>query len=652
MGRSRVLGWVLTAVIVAAMATGAVLVLGGVGGESGIDGAPVSDSSPTLGVTAAPDGARRSSAVSVPSPTATPVARPPSGATATASPIPLPTVTTTPSAIATPRPTAAPMSPTRSPTPTTTAVPPGATPGPSATPEASATPAPSPTPGVDATPLPGLGRLQPGLHAGECLHCWVYAGRPPLPTAPEYAATELYLREHFSAASPRVGVCDTCPVVFSYSNFSEALDDRVLAVGTAPVGDGTSTLTLTFSRSALEVLDDLMSERARSIADGLLVPIHPDHNIRDVAGMLVFPVQTYPRHAFGSLAVTHTGYQRLAAGPQLPTVTAWTGLPTVGEIPGCLHCWRYVGYPSDVDDPVIDAIESSLHSTFTGSGGPTTCATCPWVMEGPDDLRYLVELGVSNHRLTRTPTSTRVLPTHGIHPMARYLLGPSPRSHGFAAVVGPDYSAAQVAAMLAWPGGAAPPGEVGALAITPRGLERLGARLAEPYTGVMRGGLGITPRDAFPISYCTSVPDGTPDAAAERLQRIARAGAEVWNDAIGITVFVISGTCPHAGETEARDLVGNDSNDITLTVFPLGPDGEAAGSAPRLDHHEFDIRISRAWFLSRDDDKVLYIVLHEMGHHLGLDHTSHARSVMSSSYSSLAITPWEIEMLRTWWGLD
>ena len=60
-------------------------------------------------------------------------------------------------------------------------------------------------------------------------------------------------------------------------------------------------------------------------------------------------------------------------------------------------------------------------------------------------------------------------------------------------------------------------------------------------------------------------------------------------------MFAISGPCTHDDKVESGDLIndgGNGSNDILLSVFPLGPDGGWLGDAGRRGHDEFDVRIS------------------------------------------------------------
>ena len=132
----------------------------------------------------------------------------------------------------------------------------------------------------------------------------------------------------------------------------------------------------------------------------------------------------------------------------------------------------------------------------------------------------------------------------------------------------------------------------------------------------------------------------------------------MWNDALGILVFTVSGPCSHDGEVEQGDLLGNGSNDIVLSAFDLRSEhGDAVGLGPRIGDQEFDVNIERSYFVSSGDAAALRVVAHEMGHHLGFDHTNHYPSIMSIPlYEDLqaqrAVQPWEVELLRTWWGLD
>lgn len=88
----------------------------------------------------------------------------------------------------------------------------------------------------------------------------------------------------------------------------------------------------------------LEDDPATAIGEGWVVPVSTSHHIRDVAGMVVHPAQTYPRHEPGAWAITPRGFaavrdtlssstpQRPAAGDEWPD--------------DCTHCWRYTVEPS------------------------------------------------------------------------------------------------------------------------------------------------------------------------------------------------------------------------------------------------------------------------------------------------------------------
>lgn len=679
MNRSRLLALVIPPAIALVAVIGVVIYASLEGGDPGGDftddvlPVPGTDTEPVPGTQSRPRATPVSSGVTVATPTSTPEPEPGGASpapTATREPdataaTPVPTATlvvpgsssTDASTAATPEPTptitSGPNPPPPAPTPTATMTP---TPVPTRVPTTERTPAPNVTPAPSATPLPGLGVSQPGLDPGYCLHCWIYVNEPEAHVLVAAWDTELYLREHFSAATPRVGVCDTCPVVFSRERLREHNSDRdyVLDARDVSLGDGITTLVWVFSPTALRVLQELVADREQSITDGLLVPIRPDHNIRDVVRMLVYPTQTLPQHAFGSLAVTNAGYEFLKTVRREPVPPSpWESLPSAGDVPGCSHCWRYNARSVDVDAPEIAAIESSLRRNFTGSGGRTGCDECPWVMQGPDDMWHLFNLGASRNPYTRMIAGDTVLRVHSVHEMAKYFFGPNPRAAGYVTPVGGDYSAEQVGGMLAWPRDPEPPTEPGDLALTNRGLEHLGQHLEELHTPLLRP-YGLVPRDVLPIRYCVSVPADTSADIADRFTDTADAGAAVWNAALGITVFSVSGPCSHDAEVEQGDLLGNGSNDIVLSAFDLRWEhGDAVGLGPRIGHQEFDVNIEQSYFVSHNDTQVIHAMAHELGHHLGFDHTHRQSSVMSiAAHGADTIQPWEVALLRTWWGLD
>ncbi|MCY4616496.1 MAG: matrixin family metalloprotease [Chloroflexi bacterium] len=522
-----------------------------------------------------------------------------------------------------------------------------------------ATPPPTSTPATTPVPLP---TATPGLPGGECLHCWIYVSpEPPLPTAPEYSATEVFLRENYSVTTPRVGTCDECPWVYDLSMGIAPVMDGVLYPTEAPVGDGRSTLVLSFHPRVTGTIDAMaLNHRAVTLRNGWMVPITAEHNIWDVAGMLVHPIQLYPRHAVGSLALTNSGYAEVVASLETGLAPGSVDQP----IPECLHCWRYVIRALPETDPAFVRTERNLQARFTGSGGNTTCATCPWVLPSEpapgagnartsDPRTVATRNNILDHRRAVTAADGRQrVNIASLHQSARYVFGPDPVGAGYVTRIGAGYSAEQAARMLAWPEDGLVDLSPSSLVVTQRGIDAL----MEPRTPV-RPPWGLVTFSQLPVTFCTLVPDDATDDERARFSAVMQAGMDNWETALGITPFGLSGPCPDAVDP---DNVGN--NGYTEAVL-TDTDSIGVATGGRISETEALIRMERQPFNQRAGTSCSVIAAtHELGHVLGFDHTPVESSIMydhgvysvalGDCRATRHIQDWEVRQLLRWWGLE
>lgn len=556
-----------------------------------------------------------------------------------APPRPLPHATPTPAATGTPIPRVTLVTPTGTPTPVPT-------PPPSVT----GTPVPRPT----AIPLPTpVGTPQPAVDAeidpplpGECLHCWVYVSVPaPLPTDEEYQRTETFLRERYAARTARVGVCDTCPYVFDHATAQAGVRAGLLHPRPSP--DDASILTLAL-HPAIDAQLGLFLEDdpATAIGEGWVVPVSTTHHIRDVAGMVVHPAQTYPRHEPGAWAITPRGFA--AVRDTLTSSTLQRPVAADAWPDDCTHCWRYTGEPAPVVVRDLEAVTLNLQERFTGSGGDTTCPTCPWAYDG-EDLDAAVAVGW-------------LRPRQGLRNMVLLDLGQAaarlfdehqrmrPGTSEYLQPIGASFSAEQVGRMLSYPSMAPDYFHESMLVVTNSGmaaLERAAAGPYIPYTPLLF--TGYTPFSDLPLSFCV-VPLEDADES-ERLHSLTTAAAETWNSAVDVSAFRLSGTCASGVEVSG----GNQRNEVY--VDPTAVDHGHAARAPHRLGNDRDVAIAPLT-MEYPEECIMRIIMHEFGHHLGFWHGEEVDSIMTvgahtlATCASRAIQPWEAAQLREAWGLD
>ena len=213
------------------------------------------------------------------------------------------------------------------------------TPDPEATPRPAPTPTPLPTP-VSTPPATVEGDNDPP-HPSECLHCWRYLG-PTIPTPDDahYIRTEDYLREHYDARSERVQRCGACPMVFGRHNTSAAAN--LLYPNDISGPNGETWIVFGLDPVATERFVRLVEDRlGDAIANGWVVPISTTHHIRDVAGMIAYPLQPYPLHEVGAWALTWDGFQEVSARRTDDTPVPGEDLSATILGTECAFCWRY-----------------------------------------------------------------------------------------------------------------------------------------------------------------------------------------------------------------------------------------------------------------------------------------------------------------------
>ena len=610
--------------------------------------APTTEPAPAIAAALATETPR---AEYTPTPRETPtVATPPPTPIATPPPItqaPLPNSDATPE----PAPRIVRVFPTETPEPTGAPVP-VATPRPAITPVADlnvtpvpVTPTPLPTP-VSPPPPTVAGEIDPPTR-GVCLHCWVYVGAHRATRGdPDFDLTERFLRERYDARSERVGRCDTCPVVFSPYDLLEAA--TLLHARDISDSAGTTWRILNLppvaERYFAEIIDNRLGE---AIANGWLVPVSESHHIRDVAGMIAYPLQPYPRHEPGAWALTWRGFREIRyAGTgeaPVPVPVPEDDLSAVPLDPECSYCWRYVETPTFL---LRMQTEQLMRERFPADDDHVgTCGTCPWMHDG-SDIQPALDAG----------SLSVVTAAHGVQyislgdPAAR-LLDPALRlgspSADFLTGIGENYSARQAGRMLAYPDSPEP------RHLTPRtgvitnlgmaALKTAAAQPPVPYTPVDASFL--LRRDDLALQFC--VADTGNAAVNTQIRDLTALAIAAWNDALDVTAFLLTGAC----DPETAVARYNQLNE----VFAMAP-GQSAEAIAFVTHDDRDVGIT----IERLSTPActLATLIHEFGHVLGFVHSRDWRSVMygssrpESECASETIQDWEVAQLREFWGFD
>ena len=503
----------------------------------------------------------------------------------------------------------------------------------------------------------------------------------PTPDDPDYIHTENFLRERYDARSERVTRCDACPMVFGWDNVPEALKLLYPLDTTDSTGVVRTVLTLTpfATQQFTNLIDHHLGE---AVANGWIVPITETHHIRDVAGMIAYPLQPYPRHEPGAWALTWSGYENVRdprpgdvpapeeapgppPGPTPPTPEeVREPLPAIEE---CFHCWRYVGSRVPPPSAVLSA-ERRLRERFTAADDSPapTCDTCPWIYHDADDLLATARANAL------TISSTFIA---GYYHVEAITLSPSAwevfgdallrDGDGLLTRIGTDYSARHAGRMIAYPGLIYSQYGPDTWVVTRRGMEVLAeasrASFIRPY--LLRrldpSTLPFTPlediaymprRGDLPVSFCVGWLDEATGADRERMLDTTRQAVATWNDALGIDTFVLEGECA-ADEPLARDNGRSE-------VFRGLSEGDIGSARTFRRESDRDVGISQKAF---DDpaECIIEALVHEFGHVLGFAHSQDARSPMfpyaivtPSGCSSKNIRDWEIAQLRELWGLD
>ena len=558
-----------------------------------------------------------------------------------------PVVSTPPlTPVATPRPQTPGASPTPEPTPRIILVTPvgTATPFPTPTleptydPDATAVPTPAPTP-VSTPPPTTEGEIDPP-RPEECLHCWMYPGVIPLPEDPDYIRVETFLYEHYDARSERVERCGACPMVFSRDNKPEVR--KLLYPSEIVDSSGEARIAYTLPPTAQKQFVRLINKRLdEALTNGWVVPISETHHIRDVAGMIAYPIQTYPEHEYGAWALTWDGLEAVTPrAHETPSPTE--DLSALQPDHQCAACWRY---PDGFDPRMRDFTVQHLAETFPNSDSTApACDTCPWMYDGGDLTAAIA--GGSLAVVTQGRVSYITLG----HPAPRLLDAAILRRPGYTdyiTSIGFGYSASQAARMIEYSGLAgARFFEPGTWVVTNLGMEAIQKAAMNPpvpYTLVRANPPAL---DTLPVSYCIA---GLSDAhATAQLHALTQEAIDRWNTATNVNTLILSGMC------DTATPVARNNNRNEVFVDPSA-DGLHAGFA-YTNHTDTDISISARNFATPDCNVRTFT--HEFGHVLGFDHSDEPRSVMygrprlSTECSLHTIQDWEVAQLREFWGFD
>ena len=558
--------------------------------------------------------------VSTPPPTPEPTTQPPpqppiSGAPPTPEPTPR-IILVTPVGTATPFPT-----PTLEPT---------------YDPDATPVPTPAPTP-VSTPPATVAGDIDPPT-VGECLHCWIYNSPVPLPDDAEYDLTERFLRERYEARSARVVRCGTCPMVFGRHNIQNALRFPLY-----PMAAGKHEVRSLHERVAQKFTELIENRLSAAIANGWVVPISATHHIRDVAGMIAWPLQPYPRHEPGAWALTWDGYEEITPR-EIDTSVPAEDLSALRLDTECAVCWRY---PDGLDPRMRDFTEQHLAEVFpNGDSTAPACDTCPWMYDGSD---LTAAIAGGSLAVVRSGPATYI--TFG-HPVPRLIDAAILRRPGYADYItdiGPGYSANQVARMIdSFGRGAARfygPGTKVVTNLGMRAIQQAALNPPVPYTPVFWGSPPPAKAD-LPLQFCVADLGSADDTA--HLLAITGEAISRWNIAVDVTALSLTGTCA----ADISVASGNSRNEVS--VVP-GEEDYADGRAS-LTGNERDVTISSR--VLNVTGRNVDVLTHEFGHVLGFDHSGDPRSRMyggsetASQAAAASIQDWEVALLREIWGFD
>lgn len=169
----------------------------------------------------------------------------------------------------------------------------------------------------------------------------------------------------------------------------------------------------------------------------------------------------------------------------------------------------------------------ALQKQFTGSGGDTTCPTCPWAYDG-DDL----DVAVADGWLRPRPLGLRNLALLALGQPAARLFDEHqwmrPGTSEYLQPIGGAYSAEQVGGMLSYPNESPQQFHESTLVVTNRGMAALACAAAGPYipyTPLLFP--GYTPFADLPLSFCVAPLEDADESA--RFHNLAGTAVETWN---------------------------------------------------------------------------------------------------------------------------
>ena len=441
-------------------------------------------------------------------------------------------------------------------TPVGTATPyPTPTPEPTHDPDATAVPIPPtplPTP-VTAPPKRVEGDIDP-VTWGECLHCWIYMGHNlPMWGDPDHDITEQFLRERYDARSERVKRCGTCPMVLDPNNQLEAV--TLLYQRSISGSTGTEWLVLSLTPIDEERFNALIENKLdEAIKNGWVVPIDESHHIRDVAGMIAYPLQPYPRHEPGAWALTWNGFEEIKPRPADTTSPA-EDLSALQPDHECAACWRY---PDGLDPEMRDFTVQHLAETFpNGDNTAPACDTCPWMYNGGD-----LTAAIADGSLAVLTTGRVSYITLG-HPVPRLIDAAILRRPGYAGYItdiGLGYSANQVARMIdSFGHGAARfygPGTKVVTNLGMRAIQQAAMNPPVPYTPILWGKPPPAKAD-LPLQFCVADLGDTDDTATPHCNH--RRGDHSVEPRRDVTALSLTGTCATDNSVE----LGNSRTEVS-----------------------------------------------------------------------------------------